>query len=138
MRRQFSSQIGSKEERKVIDYQTTSFTAAKLIARGLTMTQVGNYVNFAYEEMIKEVKQGVFTNMDVLHHLLSGFKALFTAQGMLDVEEARRMTGGAGYQSSSGFTTLFAQISPMPTYEGENTVMMGQAARYLFKLIKKV
>lgn len=76
--------------------------------------------------------------MDVVHHILSGFKALFTAQGNFDVDEARRMCGGAGYQSNAGFTTLFAAVSPMPTYEGENTVMMGQASRYLFKLIKRV
>jgi len=44
---------------------------------------------------------------------------------MLDIEEARRLCGGAGYQSNAGFTTIFAALSPMPTYEGENTVMMG-------------
>ena len=56
---------------------------------------------------------------------------------MLDIEEARRLCGGAGYQSNAGFTTIFAALSPMPTYEGENTVMMGQASRYLVKLITK-
>jgi acyl-CoA oxidase len=75
--------------------------------------------------MMEEVGRGVFTRMDQMHHLLSGFKSLFSAQGMLDIEEARRTCGGAGYQSNSGFTTLFASISPVPTYEGENTVMMG-------------
>ena len=33
LRRQFSTQQGSKEERKVIDYQTTAFAVAKLISR---------------------------------------------------------------------------------------------------------
>jgi len=69
---------------------------------------------------------------------LSGFKALFSNQGILDVEEARRTCGGAGYQSNAGFTQLFGDISPIPTYEGENNVMMGQASRFLVKLIKKV
>lgn len=32
---------------------------------------------------------------------------------------------------------MFSGISPIPTYEGENTVMLGQASRYLIKLIKK-
>lgn len=48
------------------------------------------------------------------------------------------MCGGAGFQSNAGFTQLFAQVSPMPTYEGDNVVMMGQASRYLMKLINKV
>jgi len=43
VRRQFSTLQGSKEERKVIDYQTTSFTGAKLISRYLTTTLAGNW-----------------------------------------------------------------------------------------------
>jgi len=43
VRRQFSTQSGTTEERKVIDYQTTSFTLAKLLARGITMTVAGDW-----------------------------------------------------------------------------------------------
>ena len=75
--------------------------------------------------MMKEIENKIFSRMDSTHHVLSGFKALFTEQGIKDVETARMMCGGAGYQSNSGFTSLYAAISPMPTYEGENNVMMG-------------
>ena len=88
--------------------------------------------------MMTDVQNGVFSRMDFNHHILSGFKSLFTSQVMIDIDEARRACGGAGYQSNSGFTSLFSAMSPMPTYEGENSVMMGQASRYLVKLIKKV
>ena len=44
--------------------------------------------------------------------------------------------GGAGYASSSGFTELISANSPIPTYEGDNNVMLGQASRFIFKLIK--
>ena len=88
--------------------------------------------------MMNDINNKVFTRMDSMHHILSGFKSLFTDQGIKDVESSRMMCGGAGYQSNSGFTNLYAGISPMPTYEGENTVMMGQATRYLMKLIKKI
>lgn len=44
-----------------------------------------------------EIDRKVFTRMDQVHHILSGFKSLFTNQGVLDVEEARRLCGGAGY-----------------------------------------
>ena len=75
--------------------------------------------------MMEEVGRGVFSSMAHMHHLLSGFKSLFSDQAMLDVEEARRACGGAGYQSNAGFTTIFSGLSPVPTYEGENKVMMG-------------
>ena len=44
VRRQFSSQEGTKEERKVIDYQTTQTVLAKLLASGITMTVTGTWV----------------------------------------------------------------------------------------------
>ena len=53
------------------------------------------------------------------------------------MEDARRACGGAGYQSSSGFTALYAGLSPIPTYEGDNVVMLGQASRYLVKQFTK-
>lgn len=54
--------------------------------------------------MMDEVNRKVFTRMDQVHHILSGFKAIFSNQAMLDIEEARRLCGGAGYQSNAGFT----------------------------------
>ena len=116
---------GTKDERKVIDYQTTSVTLAKLLARGFTMGVTGVWSMQEFDRMMTDVKNGVFTRMDSVHHILSGFKALFSHQALKDVDEARRTTGGAGYQSNSGFTSLFAAVSPIPTYEGENTVMLG-------------
>ena len=101
------------------------------------MTVAGAWTMQEYHRMMQDIKKGNFARMDPNHHILSGFKSLFSAQGMLDVEEARRTCGGAGYQSNSGFTSLFAAVSPIPTYEGDNTVMMGQASRYLIKQIKK-
>jgi len=56
---------------------------------------------------------------------------------MVNVDLARRSTGGAGYTAASGFTELYRNASPMPTYEGDNTVMLGQASRYLIKLVAK-
>ena len=138
VRRQFQTLQGTKEERKVIDYQTTSFSGAKLNCRYLTTTLAGNWCSKEFQLMMYEVNRKVFTRMDQVHHILSGFKAIFSNQAMLDIEEARRLCGGAGYQSNAGFTQIFAALSPMPTYEGENTVMMGQASRYLVKLVGKV
>lgn len=138
VRRQFSTQQGTKEERKVIDYQTTSFTSAKLLANATTMGMAGGWARDEFQRMMADVKNNTFSRMDQVHHILSGFKSLFSEQGMIDIENARRMCGGAGYQSNSGFTQIFSGLSPIPTYEGENMVMYGQASRFLMKLIKKV
>ena len=78
VRRQFSTQQGTKEERKVIDYQTTSVTAAKLLSRCVTMTLAGNWAAKEFQNMVEEINRQVFSKMDQVHHILSGFKALFT------------------------------------------------------------
>ena len=55
VRRQFSTLEGVRDERKVIDYQTTSFTIAKIIAKGVTQTMTGNWVVDQYQLMMEEV-----------------------------------------------------------------------------------
>lgn len=66
-----------------------------------------------------------FSKMDVAHHLLAGFKAIVSDEQVITVDKCRRTCGGAGYASMSGFTELMAQVSPIPTYEGDNIVMLG-------------
>jgi alkylation response protein AidB-like acyl-CoA dehydrogenase len=84
--------------------------------------------------MLSEAKEGQFKRMDVMHHLLAGYKAVFSERNLFAIEVARKACGGAGYSSHSGIPILFSNASPIPTYEGDNTVMMLQAARYLKKL----
>ena len=79
-----------------------------------------------------------YSKMDAMHHILAGLKALFSEQLMENVDKARRACGGAGFASNSGFTELYQNCSPIPTYEGDNTVMLGQSVRYLNKLLKRV
>lgn len=101
------------------------------------MMAAGHYATDEFRDMMDKVQKGDFSKMDKNHHILSGFKGLFTDDMYRNVDVARRSTGGAGFSTASGFTTLFRNSSPMPTYEGDNTVMLGQASRYLMKLVAK-
>jgi acyl-CoA oxidase len=75
--------------------------------------------------------------MDESHHFLSGFKSLFTDWAYHAIEESRISCGGAGYTKWAAFAEHHNFYSPMQTFEGDNTVMLQQSSRYLFKLIKK-
>jgi acyl-CoA oxidase len=75
--------------------------------------------------------------MDESHHFLSGFKSLFTDWAYQAIEESRISCGGAGFLKWAGFAEHHNFYSPMQTFEGDNTVMLQQSSRYLFKLIKK-
>ena len=74
--------------------------------------------------MMENIKSGKFERMDVQHHLLAGFKSYYSEQLIVGVESCRRSAGGAGFGSFSGFTEISNASSPVPTYEGDNTVML--------------
>ncbi|WAR16388.1 ACOX1-like protein [Mya arenaria] len=52
----------------------------------------------------------------------------------LEYNRLRRACGGHGYTNASGLGKIWANITPACTYEGENTVMYLQCARYLVKV----
>jgi hypothetical protein len=57
--------------------------------------------------MMDDVENWKFDKMDPMHHLLSGIKAKFTDEACAAVDKCRRTSGGAGYQSNSGFTDIY-------------------------------
>jgi hypothetical protein len=86
--------------------------------------------------MMEGIVKKDFSHMDFNHHLLSGFKALFSEEAINMIDVCRRSCGGAGFHAFSGFTEIYQNHSPIPTYEGDNIVMSLQASRYIFKLFK--
>lgn len=58
----------------------------------------------------------------------------------LGIDSVRQNCGGAGFLNSSGLPQIFGDYSPVPVYEGDNTVMAQQNLNYfekLFRLIKE-
>lgn len=101
------------------------------------MAGAAAFVQKEFKDMMESVQKGDYSKMEKNHHILAGFKGCFTDDMYRNVDAARRSTGGAGFTAASGFKELFGNASPMPTYEGDNTVMFGQASRYLVKLVAK-
>jgi len=49
-----------------------------ILAFMFAMTFTGERINDMYQKLVVDCDGGVFTNMDLLHHLTSGGKSLFT------------------------------------------------------------
>lgn len=73
-----------------------------------------------------------------LHALSAGLKAFSTWAASAGVETCRICCGGHGYSHASGLPKIYVDVVPGCTYEGENTVMMLQVARYLMKCYNSV
>lgn len=57
-----------------------------------------------------------------------------TADAAVGVETCRLACGGHGYMTSSNLPATYGLVTAMCTYEGENTVLLLQTARYLMKV----
>lgn len=72
----------------------------------------------------------VFAVAPQLHALTAGLKAFTSWTANAGIEECRMACGGHGYSRCSGIPDIYVTFTPSCTYEGENTVMMLQTARY--------
>lgn len=87
---------------------------------------------------MKEANDGNFEKLDVMHHLTSGFKSIFTQRGIEGLYQVRQSIGGAGMTEWSGIPALIAFLGPSVTYEGDNSVMAQQSFRFLKKMLKRI
>lgn len=88
--------------------------------------------------MMKEVEDGNFGKLDEMHHLSAGFKACFTKIAYEGIDTCRQACGGAGFNSFSGLPLIQADFAPNTTLEGDNTVMLQQVAKLIFKQWRKL
>lgn len=91
-----------------------------------------------YLLLLEDLKAEKFGRLDFLHHLLSGFKSLFSQEANDGILAVRQALGGAGYTAWSGLPAQFDHASPAVTFEGDNTVMAIQSTNYLKRLIKQL
>ena len=93
------------------------------------------------DELINEsnakVEEGDFKLLDILHHFTSGMKSISTEMMYKGTDELRSSCGGAGFHVASGLVTGFTDHAPLSTFEGVNTLMSQQSARYVIKQVKK-
>ena len=106
-----------------------------LVARAFAIQVTGSYLNDQFQEMMTDLRAGKHDKMDINHHLLAGYKSIFTDENLEIAETCRKACGGAGFASSSGFTAIFADASAQLLTEGDNTVLLLASAKYLVKLI---
>jgi len=57
---------------------------------------------------------------------------------MQGIEQCRLACGGHGYSLASGLPKIYVQTTAACTYEGENTVLFLQTARYLVKIYQQM
>lgn len=88
--------------------------------------------------MTQEVKINKFKMLDMMHHFTSGLKSLYSAMTYEGIDFVRTNCGGAGFSAWSYLPEIYSYYSPVPVYEGDNTVMAQQTLSYILKKFKKI
>ncbi|XP_035516550.1 peroxisomal acyl-coenzyme A oxidase 1 isoform X1 [Morone saxatilis] len=120
-------------EPQILDYQTQQYKLFPLLAMAYGFTFVGQYMSQTYQRISGDINEGDFSELPELHALSAGLKAFTTWETNSAIEVCRMSCGGHGYSRSSALPDIYVNFTPTCTYEGENTVMMLQTARYLVK-----
>ena len=123
VRRQFKNSSKSKEEVKLLDYQTQQMKLFPYLARALAQKFGADFLNSQYREMISQIDKGNFKLLDLVHHYSCGMKSLYTQTSFDGLLTIRQSIGGAGFSAWSTIPRVIDDYSPNPTFEGDNTVM---------------
>ena len=122
-RRQFGPK--DRAEVPVLDYLTHQ---RRLIPHLATCYAL----NFALHDLAREygmVPEGA--DVREIEAKAAALKALSTAHATTSIQEAREACGGEGYRAENRFALLKADSDIFTTFEGDNTVLLLQAAKSL-------
>ncbi|KAJ7317100.1 hypothetical protein JRQ81_003262 [Phrynocephalus forsythii] len=134
VRRQSELKPGDPES-KILDYQTQQQKLLPQLATAYAFFFVGEYLLEIFNKGYRETKEGIFDMLPELHALTSGIKVIATDYSSLGAEVCRKACGGHGYSLLSGLPFLCTRVLASCTYEGENTVLLLQTARFLIKCL---
>ncbi|KAM3845671.1 peroxisomal acyl-coenzyme A oxidase 1 isoform 1-T1 [Vipera latastei] len=125
-------------EPQILDYQTQQYKLFPLLATAYAFHFVGSYMRDTYHRISGNIQDGDLSELPELHALSAGLKAFSSWTANAGIEECRMACGGHGYSRCSGLPDIYVNFTPACTYEGENTVMMLQTARFLVKSYTQV
>ncbi|KAJ8788081.1 hypothetical protein J1605_022642 [Eschrichtius robustus] len=120
-------------EAKVLDYQTQQQKLFPPLAKAYAFHFVANSLLEFFHRSYSSILDRDFSLLPELHALSAGMKALVSDFCIQGAELCRRACGGHGYSKLSGLPSLVTRVTASCTYEGENTVLYLQTARFLVK-----
>ncbi|XP_053525552.1 peroxisomal acyl-coenzyme A oxidase 2 isoform X2 [Artibeus jamaicensis] len=123
----------SEPEAKVLDYQTQQQKLFPQLATAYAFQFVVNSLLDFFQRSYGAILDKDFSHLPELHALSSGIKAMITDFCTQGAELCRRACGGHGFSELSGLPALVMAVTASCTYEGENTVLYLQTARFLVK-----
>ncbi|KAG0723383.1 Peroxisomal acyl-coenzyme A oxidase 1 [Chionoecetes opilio] len=128
-----SELVPGEPEPQILEYQTQQYKLLPHIASVYALILSARSVASVHRKVTADISRGNVDFLPELHALSSGIKAASAQDSTQGVETCRLACGGHGYMASSRLPSLYTSTTCAITYEGENTVLLLQVARYLIK-----
>eukprot|EP00730_Choanoeca_flexa_P009175 TRINITY_DN12600_c1_g2_i29.p1 TRINITY_DN12600_c1_g2~~TRINITY_DN12600_c1_g2_i29.p1 ORF type:complete len:668 (+),score=194.81 TRINITY_DN12600_c1_g2_i29:1242-3245(+) len=138
VRRQSLMDEDSRDESQVLDYNMVQRKVFPLIAAGYACHFAGMQLVKLYNKLQESLNRADLSLLEYVHGTTTGLKFLVTTIASEGLETCRKACGGHGYSKFSGLPDFYQDYVPACTYEGENTVMALQCARFLIKCSSKL
>ncbi|KAL0267839.1 UNVERIFIED_CONTAM: hypothetical protein PYX00_009994 [Menopon gallinae] len=132
VRRQSEMKPGEPEP-QIMDYKMQQYKLFPNIATVYCFRMVANWLWALYNNVTAELEGGTLDRLPELHAIACCLKAVCTGDASAGIETVRYACGGHGYMTCSNLPLLYGLCTAAVTYEGENTVLFLQTARYLVK-----
>ncbi|KAM6169618.1 peroxisomal acyl-coenzyme A oxidase 2 [Rhynchocyon petersi] len=128
----------SEPEAKILDYQTQQHKIFPQLAMAYAFHfQAISLVEF-FQHAYSAILDSNFSLLPELHALSAGMKAMIAECCTQGTELCRRACGGHGFSKLSGLPSLVTKVTASCTYEGENTVLYLQTARFLMNTYLRI
>jgi len=137
VRRQFPDPSKPDHEFQILNYQTHQHRIMPILATCYAFHFTAEQVRKKYEQVQDELQEGNILNLVGLHATSAGLKAFSTWWCNESLEQLRQCLGGHGYSSYSVLPSMLQDFAVMCTWEGDNTVMAQQTAKYLIKCLRR-
>lgn len=123
----------NQPEVQIIDFVTQQYKLFPLISTFFAFQFAATWLWDVYNSVTDELQAGMLGNLPELHAVACCLKAVSSMDCALGVETCRLSCGGHGYMICSNLPSTYGLVTAMCTYEGENTVLFLQTARFLIK-----
>ncbi|CAB3239672.1 unnamed protein product [Arctia plantaginis] len=137
VRRQSQLKEG-EPELQILDYVTQQEMIFTAIAGCFAMKFNARRLWDTFNGINTQLHEGNFERLGELHALACCLKAVSTADAARFTERCRLACGGHGYMHSSNLPLTYALTTASCTYEGDNTVLLLQTARFLLKVWREI
>ncbi|XP_065204921.1 probable peroxisomal acyl-coenzyme A oxidase 1 [Planococcus citri] len=132
VRRQSEMKPGEPEP-QIVEYQTQQYKLFPGIATVFALNFSASWLWDVYNSVSSDLEHGDLEKLPELHAMSCCLKAVSSKDATNMIETCRLACGGHGYMTSSSFPNVYGTSTAAVTYEGENTVLLLQTARYLVK-----